>query len=749
MADRIEAKSMSYDDWKELGPLFHASEPEGDNYYDGTTRERPTTPKWASLSVGGPKKLLGNPNHSSKNDPFTNAHSQWLHIMKVLDAGDEQTLKLVREAAKSGDKMSGISDRMHGNSDAWVALASDGQTASVLRGFITSTLTHFPASKGVKGQELPKKIEDLPLEALRKDMEAHRPKRFRRRVLENGQVRFADPDDKEAANDRAFAAAIKDKSKANSRSKPRQFSGTIAVFADDGMERSAANYIKSLDDRLLPCPEKNGALWQEVSKVRPKGAFYPREYDPSLKQNQAADQLIGRADAVAVFVNGDPGSRASAVLAQAARLGKAVKVIGPGEVELPLMESAREAEANHQSKKEIAQSFSSHAFDMAANDPMAYFGLSLVRDPKLGRIHPEDMSRMAMLDETVNDIADSATTPKGQEYLRDEVKISPATIRLLGNTDVMAAARDSMLKMSAEFNRHDMEVIGAEHYPEAVLRSGNVPPYMIIEGDKDFLKNSKSIIGITGTQSGDERARRITASTGTKAVSALTMQAATVAYVQGQTSVDIPETGPQIMIAPTGSTHTSNEDREKQKRIIENGGVVIHMQPPETRSWHYDSKAFNKETGKKGAMVSSPSVSDPVSARRAAQLLGAMSDSVLVTALNAKEKESNQHQTIRQGLKAGRMPTVVNFSDYEHLEMISGNRGLLGNTGSRALARAGFGAADVESLGPKFEDRKPAIDTGKNMETAMKNLVRHLNGQEIQLPEKTKSRQPRVDVAEI
>jgi len=48
MADRIEQKYMSYDDWKELGPLFQPAEPEGDNIYDGTTRERPTTPKWAS-----------------------------------------------------------------------------------------------------------------------------------------------------------------------------------------------------------------------------------------------------------------------------------------------------------------------------------------------------------------------------------------------------------------------------------------------------------------------------------------------------------------------------------------------------------------------------------------------------------------------------------------------------------------------------------------------------------------------------
>lgn len=749
MADRIEAKSMSYDDWKALGPLFHAPEPEGDNYYDGTTQERPTTPKWASLSLGGPNKILGNPNHSSRNDAFTNAHSQWMHIMKTLDAGDTKALKLVREAAKAGDKMAGLSERMHGDANAWVALASDAETAEVIRGFITTTLEHFPAASGVRGQELPKNVDDLPLEALKKDMENHRPKRFRKRILENGVVRFVSPDNKEASNDRAFASAVKNKVKSSYQSKPRRFAGTIAIFADDGMENAAADYVKDLDSRLLPCPEKNGALWKAVGEVRPKGAFYPREYDPNLKQNQAADQLVGRADAVAVFVNGDPTSRASSVLAQASRLGKAVKVIGPDRREMPLMETAREAEASHMSKKEIAQSFSSHVFDVAVSDPLAYLGLSQVRSHKFGSINEKDLNRLATMKETVNDIADMATNEGGQEYLRDEMKITPGTIRLLGDSDAMASARDTTLKLRGELTRHDMDVIGPQDYPESILRTGNFPPYMIVEGDKDFLRHAQTMIGITGKQAGDDRERRIAASTGTKAVSALTMQPATIAYVQGQTNVATPETGPQVMVAPTGAAYITAEERAQQRQNIENGGVVIHMQPPETRAWHYDAKAKNEKTGKKGAMVPTLSKHDPLIQRRAAELLGTMCETTLVTAFNAKEPESYQHVAVRAGLVSGRLPTIVNFSGYQNLDSVSGNRAMLGSTGTRALTRAGFGNRDIETLGPKFEGRKPAIDTGKNMTLAMQNLVRHLNGQEIQVPQNAKARDSRVDAAEL
>jgi len=760
MADSINTKNMSYDEWKALGPLFQNTEGDGDNFYDGTRHERPTTPKWASLSLGGPNKVLGNPNHTSRNDAFTNAHSQWMHIMKTLDAGDKDTLNLVREMAKAGNKMSGLSERMHGREDAWVALASDSKTAGVLRGAITSTLAHFPADKGVLGQKLPTKIDDIPLDALKKDMEAHRPKRLRRRVLDNGIVSHAAPDDREADSDRTFRNAVKDSIRANPKSRQRQYAGTIAIFADDGLAESAAEYINTLDERILACPEKNGQLWKVAGDRRKAGTYLAREYDPNLKQGQAADQLLGRADAAVFFVNGDPSSRASGILAQASRLGKAVKIVGPDGLEMPLMETAREAEAAHMSKKEIAQSFNSHAFDMPASDPMAFLGLSQVRDSKIGRIDEKDLSRISDMKESVNEIADMAEIEAGRQYLRDDIKLSAVAIRLLANKDAMDMARRNTLKLRTELGNHNMEVIGPKDYPEAIIRSGSIPPYLIVEGNKDTLRNAETIVGFTGAQSADEREQRLTSSTIAKGVSALTMQPTTVAYVQGQTSVDVPETGPQIMISATGAAHIEKDAREKQLRIVENGGVVIHMLPPENRSWHFDPTQINPQTGKKGLNVAVPSKGDHLSERSAAKILGSMSDTVFVGALNAKDPGSNQHTAILAGLKAGRAPTVANFKEFDSLDHVSGNRAMLGSTGAKAMTRAGFHDRDVEDLFPKaaerktsmaakFENARPAIDTGKNMDIAMPNLVRHLKGLEIQVPENVRTKQSRKDEHEI
>lgn len=739
MADRIDAKFMSYDDWKALGPLFQAPEADGDHIYDGTTRDRPETPNWASLSLGGPNKIIGNPNHSSRNDAFTNAHSQWMHIMKVFDEGGEDAFKLIHETAKSAHKITEIAERKHGYADAWVALASDEKTAEVLRGLVTSVLQYYPGAKGVLPATLPKRADELPLEKLKADMKSFEPKRFRRRILENGQVRFAQPDNREAQNDREFQEATPSRVAPQANSRPRQFAGTIAIFADDGMEAFAAKYAHSLDDRLLACPEKKKPLWDELAVNRPKGVFYPRDYDNNLPQGQAAKQLLGRTDAAAFFINGDITSRVSGILAEASRFGKAVKVFGPDGKEMPLMATAREAEASHMSRKEYAQSFSSPAFDLPINDPMAFMGLSMVKSDKLGQINPKDLARLSEMTDSVNDIADMASNGNGQAFLRDQMKITPATIKLLADGDAMKGARESLLKVRSEIADAGMEVIGPADYPEALLASGAFEPYLLVEGNKDLLRNADTIVGISGAVASDERAQRLTSSTNSRAVSALTMQPVTSAYVLGQTSVDIPETGPQLVISTTGKSHLRKEDAEKLERIVENGGCVIHMLPPTNRSWYYDSTAFDPKTKKKGMTVPVPATGDQSTDRRAAKLLAAMSKTVLVTALNARETETPQHVVVTQALKAGRLPTVVNFNDM-NLDHVSGNGELLTKSGIAALAGAGIGARDAEPLGKKYAEQRPSIDTNRNMDLAMANLARHLKGQEIQLPEVKRAR---------
>ena len=746
MADRIEKKVYSYDEWKTLGPLFHNDR---DDDYDGFRGEAPTTPNWASLYVGGPNKVLGNPDHSSRRDDFTNAHSQWMHVMKTLSRGDQETVKFVREAAKAGDKMADISERKHGDPNAWVAIASDAGTAQVLRDTIQMTLEHFPRAQGVKRQELPTSVDHIPLDAMKKQMEGLRPKRFRRRVLENGMVRHAAPSDKEQASDAAFASANRSKLQTKMKMPAKQFSGTLAIFADEGMEDEAAKFMAGLDSRILPCPEKNKALTDAVAPIRPKGAFYPRDYDPNAKQGKAGDELLQRCDAAVFFTNGDPTSRVTKLLAEGSRLGKASRVIEPtGEVDL--FEAAREAEAAHASKKEIAQSFSAPAFDISAKDPMAYIGLTQVRDQKLGYIGDKDLSRIAGMDETVNEIAEM-----DGDWLRREGKLSSGAIRLLKSADAMSAGREGLLKIRGEISQHDLKVVGVDGYSDQMMASGQPSPYLLAEGNLDLLRNPGTTIGVSGTTARNDSDGRLVSSQNAGAVAALASQPATLAYVQGQTDVEIPSGSPQIMISTVGKAHLSDEARAQQEAVIENGGAVIHMQPPESRSWHYDAKAINKETGKKGALVPTPSTADPAIDRKGAALLGAMSDTVVVTSMNSHEAESAPHVAAMTGLRIGRTPTFVNFEEYRHVQHVSGNRAMTGKRGSSALIGAGFGERDVEQLRKRhdegrdvaaghastFDEKKHGIDTGKNMDVAMQNLVRHLDGQEIQVAQKSRARQ--------
>ena len=746
MADRIEQKYMSYDDWKELGPLFQPAEPEGDNIYDGTTRERPTTPKWASASLGGPNKLLGNPDHSGRRDSFTNAHSQWMHIMKTLDAGGDPAMKLVREAAKTGNKMHELSERMHGNGNAWVALAGDAQTAKVLRGFITTTLEQFPPAKGVLPQELPTSPEDARLKEISTAMAAHQPKRFRKRVLEDGHIRFADGSSQERAADKSFEKTNKTQARGNA--KPRQYAGMMALFADDGMEDQAAAYAAKSDTRLAIAPEKNAALWKAMSAERPQGVYYPRAYNPNSKQWAAGDELAQRADGGVFFWNGDHNSRAFAAAAEFSRQGKALRIHGPDGKELPLFETAREAEQAHQSKKEFAQSQSHHAFDLSAKEPMAHYGLSLIKHDKLGTLNDKDINRLSQMDETVNDIADMADTAQGREYLLKEQKISGGAVKLLGDKDAMTNARQSLLEIRREMQADNVDIIGPRDYPESLVRSGSVPPYLFIQGDKDFFRNADTIIGVTGSPARDDRARRLTTSPAAEAMSSLTMQPATVAYVQGQTPVDMPESGPQIMVATAGQAHTSDADRAKESRIIENGGAVIRTLPSRHSSFYYDAKAWNEERGKKGKLIGVPATGSQHTENASAGLMSAMSSSVVITDLDRGESHSHQHVALRQSLASGRKPAVLNFQDYEGISHVSGNRALLANRGTRALQQAGLGNRDVEEFGPALEGQKPALDTGRNMGLAMENLVRHTKGQDIKFPEASRAK-PREAEAEL
>lgn len=765
MADRITRTYYSHDEWRALGPLYHDAPAGGfgagrsgpnDDPYDGTSRgDAPTTPKWATISLGGATKEVGNPHHTSKADSFTNAASQYQHLMQTLDGGGRPALKMVRALAKAGNELHQRAERMHGDGNKGVVLAPDTGTAKVLRGAIDETLKLFPPDKGPMRQELPRKPEDARLGELMKGLEAHQPPALRPRVIEKegktpGKMRFARADDPKGASNR--------------------YMGVLGLVADDGMADAAVDYTRtSVHKNLIVAPEKNKDLWGKL--IERGGHRTEKLYGADRKQFQAIDDLVARTDRMVIFHNGDPSSRGAKAIAEATRAGKAARIFGPDGKEMPLHATARDMQQAHMSKREYAQSANAHAFEMPAGEPRALFALSRVRDQKGRQFDDTDLRWIAGRNETLSELADTCATEVGRESLWEEQKAGGHKARgalgLLADKDAMSRGQQSYLKLSREMRDDGQDIIGAADYPAQLLTSGKVPPYLIAEGNLDVLRNARTIVGISGAPQSDETDRRVVGSAATKAVSALMNEDVTTAYVLGQTPVDIPAKSNQIMILPRGKAHLSDSQKDKVDDVLDAGGAVVSVQPARHVGYYWDKDAFDPEKGKKGRLVGNPSIGNDSTERQAAALLGRMSDTVVVTDLNARKTNTPTHRAVEAHIQADRishesdrasraprLPTVLNFQGMEGVDAVSGNRALVNAKGTTALSKAGFGDQAIEALGGRVMDTDDAgrqraypvaLDVGANPQRGMMNLVRHLKGESLDLPrqkQKETSRAP-------
>ena len=85
-------------------------------------------------------------------------------------------------------------------------------------------------------------------------------------------------------------------------------------------------------------------------------------------------------------------------------------------------------------------------------------------------------------------------------------------------------------------------------------------------------------------------------------------------------------------------------------------------------------------------------------------------------------------------LKAERRPASPNYAEAEGFVDLAGSQALTSKRGSRALEGFGIPIGDVEALGPKFEGARIAMDLGPDPEKGVSNLVRHIRGQELDMP---------------
>ncbi|MFZ3585469.1 hypothetical protein ACOI1H_25650, partial [Loktanella sp. DJP18] len=383
---------MSYDDWKDAGPVNQTVQRD-DEIYDGTTRPAMTEPRWARIKSGGKKQVLGNPDHDYNADAFSAGHGQYFHFMNTLDKGGKDALRLIREAAKRGDEVVQSAERIAGDQNAWTSVAPDKETARVIRAFVTTALEFYPPSKGVLGQQLPKTEADLDLPAFAASFEEKAlPTRWRARVLEGPGMRLkSDPEApihtpsgekmSVAQAEKRLEDNNKNRGMSNRTAQAREFGGVLALYSDSGLTDAAQAWTGRLPASIVVAP-MGGDISKDLSAIKRRTQMMAnkRNVDAHGKPVQMSAQVISSADAVAVFWNGDHRSKGAEIIAEAARAGKIAKILDGNGKEMPLFDSARTCMDAHMSRAEAARSKTLDAFNLSATEPAGRFGLSLIRD---------------------------------------------------------------------------------------------------------------------------------------------------------------------------------------------------------------------------------------------------------------------------------------------------------------------------------------------------------------------------------
>ncbi|MFZ3584614.1 hypothetical protein ACOI1H_20995, partial [Loktanella sp. DJP18] len=360
------------------------------------------------------------------------------------------------------------------------------------------------------------------------------------------------------------------------------------------------------------------------------------------------------------------------------------------------------------------------------------------RDEKLGTISNKDIDRLAGIDESINELAELAKTDSGREYLNKEHRVSGGALNLLADDKIMASARDSYLRTVKHMSDNDVSLIGPEDYPVALLASGQKPPYLFIQGPVDIFRDASNVIGVVGDGAikGEKAERNLAASRIAPATSALATSNAIVARAEGATSMDVPVNGPQILVLNGGHAHAGlAEQIEDRNAVLESGGVIVSAYPPEEVSSFYERTSRTR--------VGISSKGNDNTTLRAASMVGAMSEAVVVTDIDRSRTSSPAHSAVEAALNvpnAPRRPVVVNANDLDIVPGFAGNRALLMNRGATALIKAGFGARDTEAHAQAFEGSRVAIDLGRDPSRGVKNLVRHIRGDELDLPERKTQR---------
>ena len=719
--------------------------------YDGTTRPTFTQLNWAHVKIRVSDQL-GFSDTTAARDDFTMENALYSRYIKTIEDGGSSALRLLREAYQRGTEVREKAKSDHGDPDNYYVVSYNTGISRAARRLMNA------ASQSM--EKTPFSMNDVDMDVLRQNLQENKPQRLRKRVLENGVIRFQTPSAEEARMDDEFKQTSV---YANGRKFKGFYAGHVAVFAGQGQADEAARWMLNADPRLLVSPENNGDLIRAIGRQRQTGntkhpnRALPSAHLPKARRYDAIDQLAKRSDIGIFFWEGDEASPVFKALAEFSRSGKAARVFGMDKdgnaIELPLVETARRAEEVHVSKKEYAMNKSLEIFDLPVSDTRAKLALSLVRNGGVnGSISTADINKIGEYPGTINELSKDAQSDESREYLSKNFRIKRNTLDILADSRALSNAGRTFRKVLGEMKAHNIGIIGPEDYPASLkgqngahIDASMTPPFLLYKGNMDAFRDAKSITGIVGSPvpKTDGNAAIVAASQKATDAVAAGSSNSTLAYILGGTSTDVPVQGQQIVMSPTGAGLLTETDARKVDEIIDKGGVALFNKPPKTNGSYYKP---GPKKGQKGEVIDIEARETPESVTAMAQTLGVMSDGLVVTSMSRDNSKFPVYQTLSHTLRVAGMNTgqpdtrrAVMVIDHGALtnDEVRGNRSLLKGEGTRSLIQAGVVESHVNSLPKKVRENPHEfiVSSGQDVPVAVKNFQNLVSGK-INDPEK-------------
>lgn len=436
---------------------------------------------------------------------------------------------------------------------------------------------------------------------------------------------------------------------------------------------------------------KTKARVSTISDPKSRGAYVLKKHGYSEEGAQFLAekmQSINHATHAEFYLDADKPNRMLAFLAGHAATRGNLTHVQQGDEKLSLSQAQALGAAEFLTPAQMVRRSLADGLDVEVNEPAGAVALSLFRHND-AKIANRDIRAIQATGMHLQDVLGVAQDPNQARAFAVEHGVSQAALKILKEGDA-AAVGSNLPHVLQELQGKGLSLIGPEDYPASMRHNPDVPPFAIVDGDVDHLRNLKGAIGITGDRllapkaNATEEEKTAALRLASDVAETMTAIAATKQpriWVDGQTPFPM-EAGKNDVIIVSGSVgHEENASAGTRVSF----GVV-----PSTVVYKAPTGRGKNAKGTQEMIRNEPSESQ---APTAGKFLGQMADRLVVTNSDAAHYTASKTAVVEQ-LKQGKR--VVAVPAQGHVKAATLNAALLRNDGHKALKDAAMGSATVE-----------------------------------------------------